>query len=176
MQDSLRAEACAAGLTPGPAPVRRLSRSQYSATVRDLLNLHVDAGATLPADGAGGEGFDNAAETLFLSPIHAEKYLEAAKQALTAAAKDPRARAKFLIAKPGQRNFASAGRAHHPRRFPAASISAAGPETDVDVYLALFDSAQKQRRLLRRLDSLRAPGRADLAPISVSLGAAESGA
>ena len=33
----------------------------------------------LPADGAGGEGFDNAAETLFLSPIHAEKYLDAAK-------------------------------------------------------------------------------------------------
>ena len=79
VQSNLHAEACAAGVVPGPAPVRRLSRSQYTSTIRDLLNVHVDIGATLPADGAGGEGFDNAAETLFLSPIHAEKYLEAAK-------------------------------------------------------------------------------------------------
>ena len=63
--------------------------------------MHVDIGAILPADGAGGEGFDNAAETLFLSPIHAEKYLEAARVALNYASKDPRARAKFLVAAPG---------------------------------------------------------------------------
>jgi hypothetical protein len=67
-QESLRAEACPAGPVPGPAPVRRLSRSQYSATVRDLLNLHLDAGGALPADGAGGEGFDNAAETCSCRP------------------------------------------------------------------------------------------------------------
>src|SRR6187455_3445320 len=71
VQTSLRKAACVDGLTPGPAPIRRLSRSQYTATVRDLLNLHVDTGAMLPAEGAGGEGFDNAAETLFLSPISA---------------------------------------------------------------------------------------------------------
>src|SRR5438874_5339199 len=97
----LRQAACAEGPVPGPSPIRRLNRDEYSATVRDLLNIQVSAGHALPADGAGGEGFDNAAETLFLSPIHAEKYMDAAKQALSAAAKDPRARAKFLIAKPG---------------------------------------------------------------------------
>ena len=59
-------------MTPGPAPVRRLNRTQYASTIRDLLNLHVDVSGALPADEAGGEGFDNAAETLFLSPIHAE--------------------------------------------------------------------------------------------------------
>ena len=100
VQTSLRAEVCSAGISPGRAPIRRLSRAQYAATLRDLLNLHVDVAGGLPADGAGGEGFDNAAETLFLSPIHAEKYLDAAKLALTYAAKDPRSRAKFLIAKP----------------------------------------------------------------------------
>ena len=63
--------------------------------------MHFNAGHGLPADGGGGEGFDNAAETLFLSPIHAEKYLEAAKLALGYAIKDPRSRAKFLIATPG---------------------------------------------------------------------------
>jgi hypothetical protein len=34
-------------MVPGPSPVRRLSRTQYTATVRDLFNLHVDIGATL---------------------------------------------------------------------------------------------------------------------------------
>ena len=90
---------------PEPAPARRLNRYQYTATIRDLLNVHVDIGATLPADSAGGEGFDNAAETLFLSPIYAEKYLDAAKLALDYASKDPRARAKFLIAAAGTGSY-----------------------------------------------------------------------
>ena len=77
------------GLVPGPAPMRRLNREEYSATIRDLLNIQISAGHALPADGAGGEGFDNAAETLFLSPIHAEKYLEAADKPSTTLPKDP---------------------------------------------------------------------------------------
>ena len=81
LQDILHNTACADGISPGPAPVRRLNRAEYAATVRDLLNMHINAGHALPADGAGGEGFDNAAETLFLSPIHAEKYLEAGETA-----------------------------------------------------------------------------------------------
>jgi len=90
VRENLRQAACSDGIVPGPSPVRRLSRTQYTATVRDLFNLHVDIGATLPADSAGGEGFDNAAETLFLSPVYAEKYLEAAKLALSYASKDAR--------------------------------------------------------------------------------------
>ncbi len=93
---SLRNGACAVGFTPGPQPLRRLNRNEYAATVRDLLNIHFNAGAGLPADGAGGEGFDNAAETLFLSPMHAEKYMEAAQQSLQYALSDPKARDAFL--------------------------------------------------------------------------------
>src|SRR3954468_21345848 len=58
---NLHAQACAAGVVPGPAPVRLLILSQSSSTIGDLLNFPVASGATLPADGAGGEGFDNAA-------------------------------------------------------------------------------------------------------------------
>lgn len=100
LEQTLREAACAGGLTPGPAPLRRLNRAEYSATVRDLLNIHINAARALPADGAGGEGFDNAAETLFLSPVHAEKYLEAAKIALEYGAKDPRSRSRFLTDQP----------------------------------------------------------------------------
>jgi hypothetical protein len=144
VQDSLRAEACAAGLSPGPAPIRRLNRTQYTATIRDLLNLHIDAGGVLPADGAGGEGFDNAAETLFLSPIYAEKYLDAAKQALSAAAKDPRSRAKFLIAKTGSGVSTDQAARTILEDFLPRAFRRPLQEGDLQVYLALFHSAQKQ--------------------------------
>ncbi len=98
---TLREAACSDGISPGPPMVRRLNRSEYSASVRHLLDIHFDAGEALPADGAGGEGFDNAAETLFISPIHAEKYLEAARSAVEYAMADTRSNRHFLVAKPG---------------------------------------------------------------------------
>ena len=140
---SLKTEACAGGIVPGPAPVRRLNRTEYSSTIRDLLNLHVDVGGSLPADGAGGEGFDNAAETLFLSPIHAEKYLDAAKQALDFAAKDPRSRAKFLTAKPGNGVTPLQAARKILEEFVPRAFRRPVDESDLLVYLGLFQSAQK---------------------------------
>lgn len=143
-EQRLRAETCAAGVSPGPAPIRRLSRAQYSATIRDLLNLHVDAGGALPADGAGGEGFDNAAETLFLSPLHAEKYLDAAKLALSSASKDPRARAKFLIATPAPDVTPdAAAKAILDEFLPRAFRRPVSP-SDSAFYFGLFQSAMKR--------------------------------
>jgi hypothetical protein len=100
VDDSLHAEACASGPVPGIFPVRRLNRSEYTATMRELLDIHLDVGHDLPADGAGGQGFDNAAEVLFLSPILAEKYMDAARSSLEYAIKDSRARARIGVAKP----------------------------------------------------------------------------
>jgi hypothetical protein len=146
VHDSLIHEACAEGMTPGPAPVRRLNRSQYAATIRDLLNLHIDASGNLPADGAGGEGFDNAAETLFLSPIHAEKYLDAAKTALNSAAKDQRSRARFLIAKPGP--GVSPGQAAHQilQAFLARAFRRQPIPAEVEMYESLFAAAQATKQ------------------------------
>ncbi len=79
VRQTIHAAVCDDGIAPGPPRLRRLNRTEYANTVRDLLGIHIDAGHALPADGAGGEGFDNAAETLFISPIHAEKYLDAAQ-------------------------------------------------------------------------------------------------
>jgi mono/diheme cytochrome c family protein len=145
VQENLRAHACSAGISPGRAPIRRLSRAQYSATLRDLLNLHVDVGGGLPADGAGGEGFDNAAETLFLSPIHAEKYLDAAKQALEYAAKDPRSRARFLIAKPGPELTPDAAARTILKDFLPRAFRHPVDQADLNFYLDLFRSAQKRK-------------------------------
>ncbi len=144
VEQSLRAEACSAGIVPGPSPVRRLSRSQYTSTIRDLLNVHVDVGSALPVDGAGGEGFDNAAETLFLSPIHAEKYLEAATLALGYAFKDARSRAKFLIATPGPGVTAEAAARAIIEEFLPRAFRRPADQADVDFYLGLFVSAGKR--------------------------------
>ena len=101
VEETWRTEACAAGLSPAITPVRRLNRDEYSATVRDLFDIQVDLSGRFPVDGAGGEGFDNAAETLFISPLLAEKYLEAAEFVVDAASKEFKSREKIFVARPG---------------------------------------------------------------------------
>ncbi len=102
IRSAIHAAVCEDGISPGGPMLRRLNRTEYANTVRDLLEIHVDAGHALPSDGAGGEGFDNAAETLFISPIHAEKYLDAAREALQHALKDPEARERLIVAEPDE--------------------------------------------------------------------------
>jgi mono/diheme cytochrome c family protein len=76
----------------GSTTSRRLNRMEYNNTLRDLFGVDVHAGDLLPSEGGGGEGFDNAAATLFTTPVLMEKYLEAAELVLgtlfPAAAKD----------------------------------------------------------------------------------------
>jgi hypothetical protein len=141
VRDKVRSEACAADSMPALFTARRLTRTQYSNTVRDLLNLHLDIGESLPPDGAGGEGFDNAAETLFLSPIHAEKYLEAARSALHYASKDPRARAKFLIASPGPGVTPEAAARTILEDFLPRAFRGPVERADIEFHLALFRGA-----------------------------------
>ena len=143
---ALHAEACGAGVTPGAAPIRRLNRNEYTATIRELLNIHMDAGHDLPADGAGGEGFDNAAETLFLSPVHAEKYMDAAKSAMAFAIRDSRARIRIGIIRPGPSLSPeqAARQILHgflPRAFRRPVI-----DPEMEPYLSLFRVARKQRK------------------------------
>lgn len=61
---------------------RRLTRVEYANTMRDLFGVELHAGDNLPADGSGGEGFDTDGDTLFISAISIEKYLQSADKAL----------------------------------------------------------------------------------------------
>lgn len=67
----------------GRVPLRRLSRTEYVNTVRDLLGVEADLSDLLPAEAA--EGFDNSAETQHVSSYLMEGYLEAADRMLDAA-------------------------------------------------------------------------------------------
>ncbi|MEI6234684.1 MAG: DUF1592 domain-containing protein [Planctomycetota bacterium] len=68
----------------GRALLRRMTRTEYENTVQDLLAIDIPLRDLLPED-AAVEGFEKVDEGLRLSPVHLERYLEAARQALTAA-------------------------------------------------------------------------------------------
>lgn len=106
IKTTIQETVCANGMQPGPSPIRRLNRNEYTNTMRDLFDIHFNAGSNLPADGAGGAGFDNAAEALFISPIHGERYLESAKEVLDYAAKDVTARQTIFFVQPNEHRTA----------------------------------------------------------------------
>ncbi len=78
-----------AGLPAVPSATRRLTREEYDSTVRDLLGDATAPGvSTFPPD-EETLGYDDFSDTQAVSPLLAERYLDAA-EALAAAA-DPRA-------------------------------------------------------------------------------------
>ncbi|MDQ3010594.1 MAG: DUF1592 domain-containing protein [Acidobacteriota bacterium] len=64
---------------PGRVTARRLNRSEYANTVRDLLGLDFRANQEFPVDDSG-DGFDNIADVLTISPVLMEKYMAAAER------------------------------------------------------------------------------------------------
>src|SRR5687768_14841347 len=82
---------------PGRVTIRRLNRAEYNNTNRDLFDVHTNPADQFPADGSGGGGFDNNADTLFIPPILMEQYFEAATQVLADAPEKT-----VFVAKPGE--------------------------------------------------------------------------
>jgi mono/diheme cytochrome c family protein len=84
----------AARPNPGSTPLgHRLTRTEYANVIRDLLALsdlpkEFDYATLLPADNASS-GFDNLADTLFVSPAAMERYLAAALKISRVAVGDP---------------------------------------------------------------------------------------
>ncbi len=64
---------------PGRVTARRLNRSEYANTVRDLLGVEYRATQEFPVDDSG-DGFDNIADVLTISPVLMEKYMTAAER------------------------------------------------------------------------------------------------
>ena len=69
---------------PGRMTIRRLNRAEYNNTIRDLMAIDFHPADDFPTDDVG-EGFDNIAAVLSLSPILMEKYLAAAEQCVNRA-------------------------------------------------------------------------------------------
>ncbi len=75
-----RADA-AAKPNAGRVTVRRLNRTEYNNTVRDLVGVDFKPADDFPADDVG-YGFDNIGDVLSVSPLLLEKYLSAAEAIL----------------------------------------------------------------------------------------------
>ncbi len=76
---------------PGLIPPRRLSNQEYRYVIEDLLNLKVDVDSIFPSDPSGGEGFDNQASVLYMSPLLIERYFETADDLVESLYADPAA-------------------------------------------------------------------------------------
>ena len=64
---------------PKRVTARRLNRSEYNNTVRDLLGVDTQPADDFPVDDSA-YGFDNIAQALSVSPLLMEKYLAAAEK------------------------------------------------------------------------------------------------
>lgn len=75
-------------INPGRVTIRRLNRTEYKNTIRDLIGVDYEPADDFPGDDVG-YGFDNIADVLSLPPILMEKYLQAAEEITTLAVIDP---------------------------------------------------------------------------------------
>lgn len=99
---------------PGRITARRLNRSEYNNTVRDLLGVEARPADDFPQDDSG-YGFDNIADVLSLSPVLMEQYVKTADQMARLAVYGPPRLEPTLtkLRSDGRRNGSA-------RAFPAA--------------------------------------------------------
>ena len=69
---------------PGRVTIRRLNRTEYNNTIRDLVGVDFEPADDFPADDSG-YGFDNIGDVLSLPPVLFERYLAAAEKIMSAA-------------------------------------------------------------------------------------------
>jgi hypothetical protein len=105
---------------PNLGVVRRLTVAQYRNTLRELLGLEEDLTDLLPPDAVSRDGFVNNRETLQVSPLLLESYLEIAEKALDRTIVDP-------LTRPVVQNFrVELGAKINPNPLPEKLILGAG--------------------------------------------------
>lgn len=65
---------------PGFEPLKRLTHAEYRHTLRDLFGVDLDPTRRFTPEMAGGSGFDNSANSLFLQSSLMERYISAAER------------------------------------------------------------------------------------------------
>jgi hypothetical protein len=124
---------------PGRVLFHRLSRTEYNNTLRDLLGITSRPADTFPADGGGGGGFDNDANTMYIPPILMERYLETAGQALEEAKL-----AMLFRVKPGGKVTKVEAARQNISAFATRAFRRPIDTTEITRLLALFNSGTKR--------------------------------
>jgi len=111
-----------AKVDPGKVTVRRLNRTEYNNTIRDLCYVEGNFSVDFPADDTG-YGFDNIGDVLTFSPVHLERFIAAAK--VVAERAMPTAEQKLDVLNVDGYNMLPRGRSEDQMRvFNAATLTA----------------------------------------------------
>jgi Protein of unknown function (DUF1592)/Protein of unknown function (DUF1588)/Protein of unknown function (DUF1587)/Protein of unknown function (DUF1585)/Protein of unknown function (DUF1595)/Ca-dependent carbohydrate-binding module xylan-binding/Planctomycete cytochrome C len=73
---------------PGRVTIRRLNKSEYNNTIRDLIGVDIKPADDFPSDDVG-YGFDHIGDVLSMPPVLLERYLAAAERVVDAAILTP---------------------------------------------------------------------------------------
>jgi hypothetical protein len=141
---------CSQGERPGRVTLRRLNRTEYNNTVRDLFGITLTPADEFPSDDVG-YGFDNIGDVLTVSPVLLERYLQAAEdvaQAVIYAADAETAPTQKLDGK----SLGRTGNFGHDVEFPKAGnyiirVKAAGElaGTDPPAMAIAFDGKMRKK-------------------------------
>jgi mono/diheme cytochrome c family protein len=139
---TLRAVDCSGPPDPGRVTLRRLNRTEYANTIRDLLGVSFAATEELPVDDTG-YGFDNIGDVLSMPPVLMEKYLAAAERIAEQALAADRPHGRILVAKPGGGLSADAATRQVVRRLASRAFRRPVRPEELDRLAALAESARK---------------------------------
>ncbi len=124
---------------PGRVLIHRLSRLEYNNTVRDLFGVDIRPADRFPADGGGGGGFDNIADTLFVPPILMERFLAAADEILEAAPLE-----RIFISRPDRTDSESASASAIFEHFVPRAYRRPAEPGEVDSLVSLYESGRRE--------------------------------
>jgi len=95
LEAALGAVDCDLKRDPGRVTIRRLNRTEYNNTIRDLVGVKFQPAEDFPADDVG-YGFDNIGDVLTLPPLLMEKYLSAAEKIIVEAFRSAELKKKLI--------------------------------------------------------------------------------
>jgi hypothetical protein len=121
---------------------RRLNRTEYGNSVRDLFGVELHAGRAIPADGSAGEGFDNNGDALFTSPILIEKYMDAAESVLSALLPEGKSPADPALEAARRRLLAGGSARKIVASVAGRAFRRPVPDAEAERYVATFDRAR----------------------------------
>jgi mono/diheme cytochrome c family protein len=122
---------------PGRILIHRLSRQEYNNTVRDLFGVTSNPADKFPADGGGGGGFDNNADTLFVPSILMERYLTTAGDVL-----DEGSQQRLFFVRPGKTLTERAAAKKIVTRYATLAFRRPVEEAEIARLMRLFDKAK----------------------------------
>lgn len=131
------------GKDPGRVTARRLNRTEYNNTIQDLFAVKIRPADGFPADGSGGAGFDNNADTLFLPSLLMEKMFEASGSIVEAVFANEQTKNRILVAKPDPNRPADVAAKTVLSLWAPRVFRRKVEEAEIAPYFALWQKATK---------------------------------